>query len=475
MPNATITSTASTFGTISGTFAADQSTVTGTIAGTITGTLDGSVGVPGPAGPTGPQGDPGEPGQGVPVGGDAGQALVKIDGTNYNTEWSSLPAFLTKASNLGDLPDFEQAQDNLALGKTNDVTFFALYTVSGDFRNYLDANGLIISDHGTLNNLWLKSDGIQFTDSTFQTTAFPGFTGYAPLASPVFTGNPTAPTPATNDNDTSIATTAFVKAQGYITSAPVTSVAGRTGAITLANTDISGLGSLAVVNDAPSNGSQYARKNAAWEVVTTTPDFITSVTAPLAVTTGNLTVDLSTYAPLASPALTGNPTSVTPAIGDNDTSIATTAFVKAQGYFYKPSIAWTYGAPAIDETVINFSLGTTSNNFQFFASTTSYIENDNVAIVSESASYNLTKSGLSLNTYPLYNGQNPSSPTVGGELNYDSETAVLTLRAFTAAPTDNTITIAPTGITFPDTTVQTTAAVTPDLSGYAPLAIVRFF
>ena len=39
----------------------------------------------------------------------------------------------------------------------------------------------------------------------------------APLASPAFSGNPTAPTPATSDNDTSIATTAFVKAQGYVT------------------------------------------------------------------------------------------------------------------------------------------------------------------------------------------------------------------------------------------------------------------
>lgn len=38
---------------------------------------------------------------------------------------------------------------------------------------------------------------------------------YALLASPVFTGDPKAPTPATGDNDTSIATTAFVKAQGY--------------------------------------------------------------------------------------------------------------------------------------------------------------------------------------------------------------------------------------------------------------------
>jgi hypothetical protein len=36
--------------------------------------------------------------------------------------------------------------------------------------------------------------------------------GLAPLASPTFTGDPKAPTPATSDNDTSIATTAFVKA-----------------------------------------------------------------------------------------------------------------------------------------------------------------------------------------------------------------------------------------------------------------------
>lgn len=35
--------------------------------------------------------------------------------------------------------------------------------------------------------------------------------GTAPLASPAFTGNPTAPTPPTTDNDTSIATSAFVK------------------------------------------------------------------------------------------------------------------------------------------------------------------------------------------------------------------------------------------------------------------------
>lgn len=52
----------------------------------------------------------------------------------------------------------------------------------------------------------------------------------ADLASPSLTGTPTAPTPLTTDNSTTLATTAFVKGQNYITSAgfPVQSVSGRT-------------------------------------------------------------------------------------------------------------------------------------------------------------------------------------------------------------------------------------------------------
>lgn len=45
-----------------------------------------------------------------------------------------------------------------------------------------------------------------------------GIANGAPLDSPVFTGNPTAPTPPINDNSNSIATTAFVQEQGFITS-----------------------------------------------------------------------------------------------------------------------------------------------------------------------------------------------------------------------------------------------------------------
>jgi hypothetical protein len=209
MPDATITSTASTFGTITGTFAADQSTVTGTITGIITGTLSGSVGVPGQQGPVGPQGPQGEPGEGVPAGGTAGQFLTKIDGTNYNTDWTTLnlSAYLTKAGNLEGLTDLSTARDNIGLG-----------VESGPEFTELTIRSRIIVDSSNDGN------GILFGDRGEQTVPYPGTsilngyateswvtTGFAPLASPAFYGNPTAPTPTFGDNDTSISTTAFVQ------------------------------------------------------------------------------------------------------------------------------------------------------------------------------------------------------------------------------------------------------------------------
>ena len=61
--------------------------------------------------------------------------------------------------------------------------------------------------------------------------------GGALLASPAFTGNPTAPTPSPGDNTTRIATTAFVTA-AIAAGGGVTSFNGRAGAVTLALADI---------------------------------------------------------------------------------------------------------------------------------------------------------------------------------------------------------------------------------------------
>lgn len=78
----------------------------------------------------------------------------------------------------------------------------------------------------------------------------------ANVASPTFTGDPKAPTPATGDNDTSIATTAFVKNQGYTTnSGTVTSVGMSvpTG-LSVSGSPVTSSGTLAVTYDAGYQG-----------------------------------------------------------------------------------------------------------------------------------------------------------------------------------------------------------------------------
>jgi hypothetical protein len=97
---------------------------------------------------------------------------------------------------------------------------------------------------------------------------------------PALPNGTTATTQSTGDNTTKIATDAFVIANTSSGSSPVSSVFGRTGAVTAASGDYS----------------------------------VSQVTGA---------------APIASPALTGNPTAPTQATGDNSTKIATDAFVLA--------------------------------------------------------------------------------------------------------------------------------------------------
>jgi hypothetical protein len=64
-----------------------------------------------------------------------------------------------------------------------------------------------------LSGEWVQVSG-DTTDFVYRTDAeLLTDTGAAALAGPVFTGDPTAPTPSVDDNDTSIATTAFVQAE----------------------------------------------------------------------------------------------------------------------------------------------------------------------------------------------------------------------------------------------------------------------
>lgn len=80
----------------------------------------------------------------------------------------------------------------------------------------------------------------------------------APLANAALTGTPTAPTPTLTDNTTKLATTAFVKGQGYLTTAPVISVAGQTGVVTLAAGDLTATGT--------KNATTFLRGDNTWAV-----------------------------------------------------------------------------------------------------------------------------------------------------------------------------------------------------------------
>jgi hypothetical protein len=245
------------------------------------------------------------------------------DGVTQSVAYPGASGFLLKADNLSGLANTGTARTNLGLGT------MATETAS----NYL-------------------------------TTASAAST-YAPLASPALTGNPTAPTPLTADNDTSIATTAFVKAQGYLTSAPVTSVAGKTGAVTLVVGDVSGAAPLAspALTGTPTAPTAAAATNttqiATTAFVTTadnlkanlaSPTFTGTPAAPTATagtnttqiaTTAFVTTGLNLKANLASPTFTGTPLSTTAAADTNTTQIATTAFVVGQAGSATPLVNGT--------------------------------------------------------------------------------------------------------------------------------------
>ena len=326
--------------------------------------------------------------------------LSSTAASTYQTQ-SAMSAYLTKADNLASVASPSTARTNLGLGSLDTPTFAGVNVPgSGTSVANLGATFLTINQQGSGQFTIQPSQGIVFPDATIQTTAYPGPVGATTWGSITGTlssqtdlqtaldGKYSTSNPSgfiTSSALAGYATESWVTAgfyplssnpAGYLTSAPVTSVAGRTGAITLSASDISGLGSLAVVNDAPSDGSQYARKNGAWDVVAAAADFISSVSSPLAVTTGNLTIDLSAYAqlsgatftgnvfaptpspgtdstriattewvkdldyaPLNSPQFNGNPRGPTPSLSDDDTSLATTEFVKGQGYITSSALS----------------------------------------------------------------------------------------------------------------------------------------
>jgi hypothetical protein len=161
-------------------------------------------------------------------------------------------------------------------------------------------------------------------------------------ASPTFTGVPAAPTAAITTNTTQLATTAFVNAEIANDAAPLAHVGAGAAAHAVATTSVHGflsstdktkLDSIAsgatvapVTSVATRIGDVVLAKS---DVGLSNVDNTSDAAKP--VSTAQQTA-LNLKANLASPTFTGTPIAPTAATITNTTQVATTAFVKAQGY-----------------------------------------------------------------------------------------------------------------------------------------------
>ena len=140
------------------------------------------------------------------------------------------PAALTRVSDTN---------VTLTLGGTPNTALLQATSITVGWSGTLAASrGGFGADVSAQNGVPLFAAGVPtFTGTT-------GTGNFARINNPVFTGDPQAPTPLTTDNDTSIATTAFVKAAiAAGGGGGVSSIAGNTGAFTL------GMGLTNLVND----------------------------------------------------------------------------------------------------------------------------------------------------------------------------------------------------------------------------------
>jgi hypothetical protein len=171
----------------------------------------------------------------------------------------------------------------------------------------------------------LKADNLIYDDNGTDTVVpLAHVAGKATLASPAFTGTPTAPTAAAGTHTTQLATTAYVQTEFAPLASPV-----FTGSPTVPGYMPFGGGTFTgdlqidnakkfILSETDANGTHYLSFKAP-DSVTATVDFTlpdgAGSNGQLLQTNGSgvlswSTTDLSAYAPLAGPALTGNATAV---------------------------------------------------------------------------------------------------------------------------------------------------------------------
>lgn len=140
----------------------------------------------------------------------------------------------------------------------------------------------------------------------------------APLASPALTGTPTAPKANKGDDSTAIATTSFVKEACDDIAAALAGAFNFKGIV-------ANLTELEAIED-PANGDVYQVTNPG--TGKTNAEYVYNEDSGW-IELGTV-IDLSGYAPLASPSFSGTPTAPTATKGTNSTQIATTGYVQTE-------------------------------------------------------------------------------------------------------------------------------------------------
>ena len=224
---------------------------------------------------------------------------------------------------------------------------------------------------GVVNNLPLAP-------STFAASS--QLAALAPLASPAFTGIPTAPTAALGTNTTQVASTAFVLANANTSDSYATQAQVNAGVVSnlaiapstfAASTQLAAKAPLAspaltgtpTVPTAAIGTNTTQAASTAFVIANANPtssyasqaevDAGTVTNKAVAPSTFAASTQLAAKAPLASPALTGTPTVPTAAIGTNTTQAASTAFVIANA---NPSSSYATQAQVNAGTVTNLAV-----------------------------------------------------------------------------------------------------------------------
>ena len=364
------------------------------------------------------------------------------------------------------------------LAITNGATPFTV-----TFTGYIASGSLAVPTvtptANAIDYFTIFNDGTNYVLTTLTASAAGGG---APLASPAFTGIPTAPTAAVSTNTTQLATTAFVLANAVSTVSPT-----FTG-VPLAPTATVGTNTTQIATTAFVLANAVSTASPAFTGIPTAPTatvgtnttqlattaFVVSSIAPYLTTA----IAATTYAPLASPVLTGIPVGPTAAVATNTTQLATTAFVLANAV---STVSPTFtGVPLAPTAAVATNTTQIATTAFVVTALTPYALTSSLSVYLTTAIAGTTYAPLAS---PALTGV-PTAPTAAVATNtvqiattaFVLANAVSTVSpAFTGIPTAPTAT-AGTNTTQLSTTAFVVAAVAPYLTTaiaattYAPLA-----